>query len=266
MAVITFLTRNRSIDQAARHALGEEHVVLPVATWARLTWTLRESAATCALVDGTALPRTEPERALIELARLYPSMATVLIATERMSPGILFRLGKAGVSGLVLLPVDGMVRDLPGAIRKSLHRSTASTVLRVVSPSLRRREQEAVRWALEGAQRGWRAEEIARRVGFTRPHLSAGLRDYGMPSPGHLLVWARLLHAGSWLADPGRTAESVSRQLGYSSGAAFRRALKNYVGAIPTAVSAGGGLAVVLERFVEACDLQIRFRALGSVA
>jgi AraC-like DNA-binding protein len=70
-----------------------------------------------------------------------------------------------------------------------------------------------------------------------------------------LLVWAKLLHAGRWLADPGRSAESVSRQLEYSSGAAFRRAQRTYVGATPTQAREGGGLRFVLRRFLDACGL-----------
>ncbi|MGW8267638.1 MAG: hypothetical protein ACWGSQ_14830, partial [Longimicrobiales bacterium] len=44
--------------------------------------------------------------------------------------------------------------------------------------------------------------------------------------------------------------ESVGRQLEYSSGAAFRRALKHYTGATPTSVREGGGLRLILRRFL----------------
>lgn len=140
-------------------------------------------------------------------------------------------------------------------------------VIRLVSPSLSRREIAAVRLAMEGVQHGWHTDELAARVGVTRAHLSVLLRARGLPSAGHLLTWARMLHAGRWLMDPGRTAESVSRQLSYSNGsAAFRRALRNYVGATPTQLIEGGGLVRVLERFVKACDLSVPPRAFRSVA
>jgi AraC-like DNA-binding protein len=82
------------------------------------------------------------------------------------------------------------------------------------------------------------------------------MKRIGLPSTGHLQTWARLLHAGRWLEEPGRTAESVSRQLEYSSGAAFRRALKQYTGATPTEVVESGGLKFVIARFMERCGLQ----------
>jgi AraC-like DNA-binding protein len=112
-----------------------------------------------------------------------------------------------------------------------------------------------IRSALNGVQLGWSSDELADRAGFTRAHLSVRLKACGLPSAGHLLLWAKLLHAGRWLTDPARSAESISRQLEYSSGAALRRALHNYVGRTPTTVKHGGGLRVVLRRFLDECGL-----------
>jgi AraC-like DNA-binding protein len=116
-------------------------------------------------------------------------------------------------------------------------------------------EYEVVRAALDGALLGWRADDLADRAGWTRAHLSVRLRDCGLPSAGHLLLWARLLHAARWLEEPGRSAESVSRQLDYANGPAFRRALRNYVAATPTQVRRGGGIRWMLEQFLDVCGL-----------
>ena len=69
-----------------------------------------------------------------------------------------------------------------------------------------------------------------------------------------------------WAAANTRSAESISRQLEYSSGAAFRRALYNYVGATPTAVKHGGGVRLVLRRFLDACGLGDRLWVDRSIA
>jgi AraC-like DNA-binding protein len=126
-------------------------------------------------------------------------------------------------------------------------------VARALSPYLPRRELEAVRIAMEGVHHRWSADTFARVVGLSRPFLSERLKACCLPSAGHLLIWARLLHAGFWLEEPGRTGESVSRQLEYSSGAAFRRVLKLYTGATPGEVIEGGGLHFVMARFQETC-------------
>jgi AraC-like DNA-binding protein len=88
----------------------------------------------------------------------------------------------------------------------------------------------------------------------------------GLPSAGQLLVWAKLLHASRWLGDPGRSAESVSRQLEYSSGAAFRRALRTFVGATPTEVVTEGGLRFILGRFLDECGIDDSVVLTPSVA
>jgi AraC-like DNA-binding protein len=195
------------------------------------------------------------EAAVVELRRRYPSLAALFVVRSGADPVSLFRLGRAGLGSLVLLPMDALAGDVAGAMRRVLMGSTASLVTRAVSPYLPSRESMAIRMAMEGVQRGWSAEDLAARLGLTRPHLSVRLKGSGLPSAGHLLIWAKLLHAGRWLTDPGRSAESVSRQLDYSSGAAFRRALRAYVGATPTDVKAGGGLRLVLARFLDACGI-----------
>ncbi|MDZ7779234.1 MAG: helix-turn-helix domain-containing protein [Gemmatimonadota bacterium] len=266
MALIAMLTRVRETNEAVTHVLGREHEIVRAATWSRLVWSLHERPVTVAVLDGAALARIHPERAIVELRRRYPSLGIVVLARDVTDAGTWFRLGRAGLSDLVILPLDGMAPALPRAIRNALDGSTASVVERVVSPSLPRRERNAVRWTLEGVQRGWDTDEVCARAGLTRPHMSVCLRAHGLPSVGRLLTWVRMLHAGRWLSDPGRTGESVSRQLGYANGATFRRALRNYVGATPSEVAALGGLLPVLECFVQACDLEVRPRALSSVA
>lgn len=208
------------------------------------------------VLDSAALPvRHDPEAAVIDLFRRFPSVATVLLARPGISREALFRLGRAGLRGLVLLPLDDLANDLDRSTARALAAGTQAVVTRWVSGRLPRREATAVRMALDGVQSGWDADEFADRVGLSRAHLSVRLTSVGLPSAGHLLIWAKLLHAGRWLADPGRTAESVSRQLEYSSGAAFRRVLRNYVGMTPTEVIRGGGLRPVLERFLDVCNL-----------
>jgi len=267
MAFVTFLTRDRGIELGGSEALAAEHLVVRVATWSKLNWVVRERPVTCVLLDGAALPREGGEHPLVDFMRRFPSVALVLVTRQSMDASLLFRMGRAGLSEVVLLGVDGLVRDVPGAVRHALAHSTSSAVVRLVSPSLPKRELQVLRLCLEGVQRGWDTEEVARRSGLSRAHLSERLKARGLPSTGHLLTWCRVLHAARWLSDPGRTAESVGRQLTYANGAAFRRVLRNYAGGTPTALRDAGGLRVALERFAEACDLGIHPRArVGSVA
>jgi AraC-like DNA-binding protein len=230
-----------------------------------LAWLVRERPTTAAVLDGAALPAgLDADVAIGELRRRYPSLAMTFIIRPGVDPVSLFRLGRAGLSSLTLLPLDSFTTDVARAVRGALRNGTGPLVARAVSPFVHPREARAVQTALDAVLRGWSTEEVAARLGLTRPHLSVRLKAEGLPSAGHLLVWAKLLHAGRWLTDPGRSAESVSRQLEYSSGAAFRKALRGYIGLTPTQVKEAGGLRYVMARFLDACGLGDRVRSFGT--
>jgi AraC-like DNA-binding protein len=213
-----------------------------------------------ALVDMAELAGVE--EGLVELRASFPFLGLVLMARRHDDPVALFRLGRAGIRNLILLSVDHLDQELPRTLAKADQEGTASLVARRLAVYLPRRELGVVRAALDGVHLRWSADDFAARLGLSRPHLSVRMKRLGLPSTGHLLTWARLLHAGRWLEEPGRTGESVSRQLEYSSGAAFRRALKEYTGSTPTQVAERGGLNFILARFVERCGL----RSLRTVA
>jgi AraC-like DNA-binding protein len=267
MPLIGLYTGDIEVDQAIRAGLGDRHVVARTASWERFLHLLRERPATCAVVDhGTLRVPPGAEGALAELRASFPSLAVVLIARSQADPFMLLRLGRAGIDGLVLVGADDVTQAVREAVARALTQGTEALVARALSAYLPARSFQALRLALEGVQRNWRTEDLARHVGYSRPHLSHHLKTAGLPSAGHLLVWARLLHAGRWLTDPGRSAESVSRQLEYSSGAAFRRALRNYTGATPTQVVMEGGFGFVMGRFRRCCGIGRQGRKDLSVA
>ena len=264
--IAAFSTDSHDIEASLRE-IHSDFVVARVVSWARLQWLVRERPVAAVILDSAALPsRSHPERDVIEILRRFPSLSAVLLARPGMDGASLFRLGRAGLSGLVLLPQEPLGDSLLRATVRAMSNGVEALVTRALGPWLPRREREAVRFAMDGAQIRWSADDLAAKVGLTRAHLSVRLKTSGLPSVGHLLTWARLLHAGRWLGDPGRSAESVSRQLEYANGATFRRALRSYVGLTPTEVRERGGGAPVLDRFLQTCDIDVRWRAGSSVA
>jgi len=234
----------------------------------RLLHLVRERPVTGVVVDEAAVadrPGGIPG-AVSEIRMHFPSVSLVFLAGPRTDPLTLLRLGREGIDSLVLLSPEGLLQSLPGACAQAYRRSVPSLVARRVSPYLPMWEARALRAALDGVVRGWSSEDLASHFGLSRPHMSERLKSVGLPSVGRLLVWGRLLHAGRWLEDPGRSAESISRQLDYSSGAAFRRALRNYLGTTPTETEARGGLGFVLDRFLADCSLDHDRRSTGRSA
>jgi AraC-like DNA-binding protein len=270
MPLVTLLTSDPDVERAIREPVGDARgiAVARARSWDGLLRLLRDRPVTAVVLDSGSLEAHVPgDEAAGELRRRYPSLAMVFVARPHIDPISLFRLGRAGIDSLVLLPSDLLGGEgLGSALWGALGSSTDAIVTRAVSPYVPPREVMSVRLALEGVQRGWSAEDLAAMVGLTRAHASVRMRSCGLPSTGHMLTWAKLLHAGRWLTDPGRSAQSISRQLEYSSGAAFRRALRTYAGLTPTQVRDAGGLSPVLERFLDACGLPNSLELCRSVA
>ncbi len=227
-----------------RHSVAFGH------SWGGLNRVVRERPVIGALIDLDAVPSfPSAEGALAGLRAQFPHLGLVLLLRRHRDPFTLFRVGKAGIANLSILFLDEVRLGMARALARAGDDGATSRVLRALSPHLTGRELRVAFLAMDFVHRRWTAEDLAGEAGLSRPHLSECLKKSGLPSVGHLLLWARLFHAGHWLEDPGRTGESVGRQLEYSSGAAFRRALKLYTGATPMEVREGGGLRLVLHHF-----------------
>ncbi len=268
MPLVALFSGSRAVHAALRDSVDDTLAVAEARSFAGLMRLVRDRPTTAVVVDSGSLPRrTSQDEAVGELAGRFPSLGVVFIARPHVDPVSLFRLGRTANPRLFLLPLDVLSPlEMSSAVWGALRGSTEAMVTRAVSPFVPAREVGIVRLALEGAQRGWDTEAMTRALGLTRAHASVRLKSCSLPSVGHLLTWAKLLHAGRWLTDPGRSAEGVSRQLEYSSGAAFRRALRTYVDMTPTEVRGGGGVLAVLARFLDACGLPLSLHRDRSVA
>ncbi len=251
MALLAVLCGDRALEGRLRQLLEPRHTLAHTSSWGGVGRLVRERPVTGAILDlGAVAPHPSREGALFAFRTRFPHLGLVLLVRRHRDPFTLFRLGKAGIRNLILLNVEDLELELSRALARASEGSASSLVTRFLSPYLPRRELDLAFRAMDSVHRRWSAEEMALKVGLTRPYLSERLKESGLPSLGHFLLWTRLFHAGHWLEEPGRTGESVGRQLEYSSGAAFRRALRHYTGATPTEIREGGGLRVVLQSFL----------------
>jgi len=251
MALVYHFSREPGTFGCVRDALAGIHDVAAARTWEWLGVALRERPVSLCVVDLASISLAQGGcEELVALRRRFPSVAFVLLQRGSIDPRRLLDLGRLGFRSLVLMGYEGQEWGLRRKIERAWEGTVASKVLRAVGAKLPLREARFLGEALDHVHECWSAEFLAERVGLSRPFLSVLLRRVGLPSAGRLLVWVRLLHAAQWLGDPGRTGQSVSRQLEYSSGAAFRRVLKNFTGATPTLVIARGGMPFVLRHFL----------------
>lgn len=267
MALVYAFSSDPGTLSFVRDALAGVHDVATARTWGRLGLALRERPVSLCVIDLTGISMSDGGRGeLMALRRRFPSVAFVILERGSVKPRQLLDLGRLGFRSLVLMDCEGQEWRFCRSVERAWEPTVASRVLRAVSPKLPFRESRILGMALDHVHRCWSAESLAKRVGLSRPFLSVLLKRAGLPSAGRLLVWVRLLHAAEWLGDPGRTGQSVSRQLEYSSGAAFRRVLKNYTDATPTLVIARGGMPFVLRHFLGDTGLDPARGAIASVA
>lgn len=267
MMLIPILTCDVRLVTAARAAVHEPMSMTGVGSWDRLLYLVRERPVVSVVLDGAALPGVPgPEEKVADLSRRFPSLGCVVVSRPRTNPMTLLRLGGAGIAYVELVDWADVRRYLQRAVARSAAGSCTAQVLRAMAARIPLAERQVVRAALTGALAGWSAPDLAARAGWTRPHLSVRLRDCGLPSTGRLLLWARMLHAAHWCVEPGRTGESISRQLGYADGPALRRALRSYLEVTPTELRERDGLRYALPRFLDVCGLRDSLRADLSVA
>lgn len=256
MALIPVLSPDPRLADVVSEATSDRFVVAPSRSWDRLQWLVRERPATGVVLDTAGLPPVpEPDEGIADLRRRFPSLAIVLVFRPHADRIMLLRLGRASIANLEIVPGGSVRLELARALARASDACVRSTALRTLGLRMPPPQRHVVRGALDAALLGWNTEELAEWSGWTRAHLSVRLKEAGLPSAGRLLLWARLLHASQWLSEPGRTAESVSRQLGYANGAVFRRALRNYLGGTPTDVVERGGLDYALALFLDECGL-----------
>ena len=261
MGLLAVLAGERRLELRLTEFLDPRHSLALSHSWGGLNRIVRERPVTGAIVDLEAVPLyPSSDRVLAGFRAQFPHLGLVLLLKKHRDPFTLFRLGKAGIQNLVLLPVEELERGLPRTLARAGDGGATSFVVRTMSRYLPPRELRMTYLAMESVHLRWSAEEMAWEVGLTRPHLSECFKRVGFPSLGHLLLWIKLFHAGHWLEEPGRTGESVGRQLEYSSGAAFRRALRLYTGATPTRIRENGGIRLVMRHFLR----RHRLQALGS--
>src|SRR5919197_1069119 len=207
----------------------------------------RVAAVICEPLDIDAMP-TAP--ALARMRAEFPGVALIGYCTpgHKHSAEIL-ALARPGVQGRVSRGVD----DTPAALRQALARASQTSAAREVLNALRPIVQPRMHWILEaGVLYAWpelSSTELAQTLGMNAKTLVKHCREGGLPSPGALLNWIRLMIVAYLLEAEGRALEPIATALGLESASPLRNLMKRYTGLRPTEVREAGGLKVVVQAF-----------------
>ena len=110
-----------------------------------------------------------------------------------------------------------------------------------------------VQTAALGIPEGIQVPTLAEENGFSISTLERRCQEWGLTTPGRVLLWLRIIYGLNWLLEPGRSVESVASNVGYSSGAAFRRAIKVTLNPKATPMRQPEGLENALAGFARDC-------------
>jgi len=268
MGLIAKLAGREPAPGSFRSALEPWYDAFEVPTWSALDRGVHRRPVTDVFVGLEELAGDSGIGRLRRLQRLYPSVGVILFCSPPVDARALFEVGRrCGRLPVIVRGVDDTSRRILMALGEASPNRTATRVLSALRGRIPPSEATVVRSAIEWSHRQWDAVRLAGAFGYSRPFLSERLKREGLPSIGRLQLWARLFHAATWLADPGRSAESVSVQLEYADGSGFRRALRGCTGQTPTELMEAGGVSRVLELFLGECgDLEESDTRRGWVA
>ncbi len=255
MAFIAALLPNEADRSALMHAAGE-HRLLWADSWRGLNALVRDRPIAVVVTDLHAEPRKDGALRVFRFAQRFP--LTPLVSWGDPDGRELFRIGKAGARDIVL------TQDTADAalISEVIDASLAATLPRVLQEHLRGRVDDAglelITVAAERIADGIQVPELAATFQYSISTLERRCEVMQLPTPGRLLLWLRVLFGLRWLLEEGRSVESVASQLGYSSGAAFRRAIKATIGGRPTPLRNAEAFDQALESFALECHATAR--------
>ena len=132
----------------------------------------------------------------------------------------------------------------------------ASTILERVEDVLSSELREVVHYCLSFPTRAATVEDVAEAVGIHRRTIANHCARAGLPVPGALIAWCRLLLAAHLLRSQLVNVQAVATQLDFPSATALRNMLKRYTGLRPADVRAGPGMQRMMEMFEAAMHVR----------
>lgn len=239
------------VDRECMTAAASPHEVTWADSWAELYRLVRRSPIGAVVADLHAEARKDGVLRVHRFRRRYP--LTPIVVWGDLDGRELFRLGKAGASDIVFSRDAEDARLVSEVVASVLRRGLAPLIDERLRDRVGEAGRQVVRHACRHIPDRIQVPDLAGAFDMSVSTLERRCERWGLPTPGRLLLWLRVLYGTRWLLEPGRSVESVAHQLGYSSGAAFRRAIKATVGGRPTPLRSLKGLESVIDAFIDEC-------------
>lgn len=250
MPLIAALLPNSSDRDCLRAALSA-HEVAWAESWRDLYRAVRKQPVAAVVADLHAETRKDGALRVFRFSQRYP--LTPVVVWGEMDGRELLRIGKAGAADVVVSREAEDAELVSGVLESALRRGIPATLAARLREPLSPRALELVLHAATHIPTHIQVPGLAAAFAMSVSTLERRCQRWGLPTPGRLLLWLRVLYGLRWLLEPGRSVESVAEQLGYSSGAAFRRAIKATIGGRPSPLRTATGFQRALDAMVAEC-------------
>ena len=227
------------------------HELVWADSWRDLHRIVRSQPVSAAIADAQSEHRKDGVLRVFRFSERFP--LTPVVVWGDYSGRDLYRLGKAGCTQLVLTQDMGDAELVREVLSAAATQGCPNELLQPLAEHISPDAMTIVAYALTHVPSHIQVPGLAQAFDLSISTLERRLEQWSLPTPGRLLLWLRVLHGLYWLLEPGRSVESVAAQLGYSSGAAFRRALRATVGSRPSPLRTRAGLDHALDVFRAEC-------------
>lgn len=241
-------------SEEQRIALGEAtngHDVAWAKDWRDLLRVVKARPAVAAVADLHAERGKDGVLRIYRFSQRFP--LTPILVWGDLDGRDLFRLGKAGATDVMPGGNAGNRWLVAEMVTDALADQLADRLDGRLRSRIRQEGRDLVRAATARIADGLQVPDLAAGRSISVSTLERRCEHWGLTTPGRLLLWLRILYGLQWLLEPGRSVESVAGQLGYSSGAAFRRAIKATVGGRPTPLRNDAAFQAAVDAFVNEC-------------
>lgn len=250
MDVVALLVRDPQMRTWLAHELsGYVHLRECGSPQRLLDFIRRErAAAVVAEVGGTA--GAQVSLMIDTLRERHPSLPVVGIARPLQAElREILQAARAGISDVIVVGVSDAREVVRHVLAPADSGRAAEAVLSEIMILAPGGSWSILEYCVRHAKLGFSAKQLGAAMAISRSTLGRRMTRAGLPAPGTLLVWMRLLMASHLLEDGSRTVAVVAREVGFASEIVFRRSLKRLTGLRPSELRRPGAAHGMVTRF-----------------
>jgi AraC-like DNA-binding protein len=224
--------------------------------WAALRRALDESGmASAVLLEARFGLRAGDER------RLHPEVpvlmsefpTTAFLVLMRVSPDTIedvAEMGRLGMSGVIAVGHNDTPAGIARALGDSLVRKFRAALVELGLDAVPGHGPAILGAAATTTVENADVPRMAEILQVSVPTLGRWCRASGLPPPGRLLAWGRILMAANLLDNSGRSIASVAAAVGYSADSGLRRIFAQFLDEAPSELRERGAFETAKGRFM----------------